>query len=76
MAPKSSTEYYPTGRDVIISEKSADQWLRSKRIDDNLGPRTWRVHNNLYNLTEFAKKVFNLYTIKQLQDSVSPLPLG
>ncbi|XP_068219377.1 cytochrome b5-related protein-like isoform X2 [Palaemon carinicauda] len=29
-------------------------WLKGKRIDDDIGPY-WRVHNKLYDLTDFAK---------------------
>ncbi|XP_068219371.1 cytochrome b5-related protein-like [Palaemon carinicauda] len=30
-------------------------WLKGKRIDDDIGPY-WRVHNKLYDLTDFAKR--------------------
>nr|QKG32711.1 fads2a [Gecarcoidea lalandii] len=32
-----------------------EQWLSGKRIDDDVGPY-WRVHNKLYDLTEFIDK--------------------
>lgn len=32
-----------------------DQWLRAKKIDDNVGPY-WRVHNKLYDLTDFIDR--------------------
>ena len=57
MAPKSS-EFYPSGRDDVI--KTSEQWLDSRRVDDNLGPGLWRVHDRLYDLRKFAATVMIL----------------
>jgi hypothetical protein len=35
MGPK-SWEFYPSGRDAVI--KTSEQWMDSKRLDDDLGP--------------------------------------
>ena len=34
---------------------SASTWLEGKRIDDNVGDY-WRIHDKLYDLTEFISK--------------------
>lgn len=39
---------YPTN----YPHKSFEQWLSGKRTDDDVGPY-WRVHNKLYDLTDF-----------------------
>ena len=45
--------FIPTGRDLLF--KSSTRWLKFKRIDDNIGPGLWRIHNGLYDFREFAK---------------------
>lgn len=35
--------------------KSFEQWLRGKRKDDGVSPY-WRVHNKLYDFTDFVDK--------------------
>lgn len=35
--------------------KSFEEWLKAKRIDDNVAPY-WRVHNKLYDLTDFIDR--------------------
>lgn len=35
--------------------KTTAGWMEGKRIDDNIGPY-WRVHNKLYDLTDFAQR--------------------
>ncbi len=48
--------YYPTGRDASL--KTASRWLGYKRTDDDLGNRgrgLWRIHDGLYDFTDFAK---------------------
>ncbi|PSN47101.1 Cytochrome b5-related protein [Blattella germanica] len=44
---------YPSLRDSLV--KSADIWLDGKRQDDNVGD-LWRVHDELYDLTEWIEK--------------------
>ncbi|XP_063870716.1 cytochrome b5-related protein-like [Scylla paramamosain] len=34
---------------------NVDLWLSGKRIDDNVGPY-WRIHNKLYDLTDFVDR--------------------
>ena len=58
MAPKSSAEQYPYGRDDVI--KTSEQWMASRRIDDNLGSGLWRVHDKLYDPISFVEKVLKL----------------
>ncbi len=53
MSPK-SREFYPSGRDAIL--KTAEQWMDSKRKDDDVGKSLWRVHDKLYDLTNFISK--------------------
>lgn len=43
--------FIPSGRDWLL--KSANRWLKFKRIDDNIGPKLWRIHDGLYDLTSF-----------------------
>lgn len=45
--------HYPTDRN--LPNKSPHTWLNGKRIDDDVGPY-WRVHNKLYDLTDFIDK--------------------
>ena len=45
--------WIPTGRSATL--KNAKQWLRFKRIDDKIDPKLWRIHDDLYDLTSFAK---------------------
>lgn len=35
--------------------RNTDLWLSGKRTDDNIGPY-WRIHNKLYDLTDFADR--------------------
>ena len=58
MSPK-SREYYPSGRDSVL--KTAEQWMDSKRLDDEVGKSLWRVHEKLYDLTNFISKVKTLF---------------
>ncbi|XP_045619074.1 cytochrome b5-related protein-like [Procambarus clarkii] len=44
---------YPTDRDVLL--KSSHTWIRGKRTDDDAGSY-WRVHDFLYDLTDFVEK--------------------
>jgi len=44
---------YPSNRDAPW--KSGDKWLDGKRCDDG-AEGLWRVHDNLYDLTDFVKK--------------------
>ncbi|XP_037796553.1 cytochrome b5-related protein-like [Penaeus monodon] len=44
---------YPTNRDHPL--KSALKWIKGKRDDDAVGPY-WRIHDGLYDLTEFAER--------------------
>ncbi|CAL4062179.1 unnamed protein product [Meganyctiphanes norvegica] len=44
---------YPALRDTPL--KSSHTWLAGKRIDDNIG-NYWRVHDKLYDLSEFVDK--------------------
>ena len=46
--------FIPRGRDHLV--KSATRWLKFKRLDDDIGPGLWRVHDGLYDLSAFAKK--------------------
>ena len=45
--------FIPTGRDLLF--KSSTRWLKFKRIDDNIGPGLWRIHNGLYDFRDFAQ---------------------
>lgn len=45
--------HYPTGRNHLL--KSSQMWINGKRIDDDVGPY-WRVHDKLYELTDFIDK--------------------
>jgi cytochrome b involved in lipid metabolism len=45
--------YYPTGRDSVL--KTASRWLKFKQQDDSIGLGFWRIHDGLYDLTDFAK---------------------
>ncbi len=60
MAPN-SWEFYPSGRDAVI--KSAEQWMDTKRDDDNLGKGIWSLfHQSLImlyfkRLGHFEKKI-------------------
>ena len=45
--------FIPTGRDLLM--KTATRWLKFKRIDDNIGPGLWRIHNGLYDFRDFAQ---------------------
>lgn len=31
-------------------------WLETKRADDNVEDGLWRIHNDIYDLTDFAKR--------------------
>lgn len=44
---------YPHNRDIPL--KIGDLWLEGKRHDDDTDG-LWRVHDDLYDLTEFVKK--------------------
>lgn len=44
---------YPSLRDVLL--KSSVSWLNGRRIDDGYG-QMWRVHDRLYDLTDFIGK--------------------
>ncbi|CAO1355231.1 unnamed protein product [Diamesa serratosioi] len=44
---------YPTYRDDII--RGCFSWLEGKRVDDN-AEKLWRVHDKLYDLTDFISK--------------------
>ena len=44
---------YPSYRDA--TNKSIDLWLEGKRLDDG-ADNLWRVHDNLYDLTDFVKQ--------------------
>lgn len=57
---KHRSSLYPTNRDVIL--KSAERWMSAKRKDDNVGKNLWRVHDKLYDLTEFANRVRHFIT--------------
>ena len=49
---------YPTNRDGIFNI-AAKPWLDGKRIDDKLGGKgshLWRIHDGLYDLTNFISK--------------------
>lgn len=46
---------------VIIRKSAFDQinrwrWLDSKRVDDNVEDGLWRIHDTLYDLTDFVEK--------------------
>nr|XP_053632245.1 cytochrome b5-related protein-like isoform X1 [Cherax quadricarinatus] len=45
--------HYPTNRDNSL--KTSHTWISGKRIDDDVGPY-WRIHNKLYDLTDFIDK--------------------
>ena len=45
---------FPRRKQEYIS--SGKQWLKFKRDDDGIGENLWRVHDKLYNLTDFANK--------------------
>ena len=47
---------YPTNRDISFAEKSITKWLEGKVIDDDLPGPYWRIHNKLYDLSEFSDK--------------------
>lgn len=69
MAPKSK-DFYPTNRDILL--KTSESWMNGKRLDDNLGPGLWRVHDGLYDLRDFAARVsqqiLGLLFFKSLSD--------
>ena len=44
---------YPTYRDDSI--RGCFSWLEGKRVDDN-AENLWRVHNKIYDLTDFIGK--------------------
>ena len=45
---------YPSTRN--IAPRTTQRWLEGKRIDDDIGsPELWRVHNDLYDLTDFIE---------------------
>ncbi|XP_071551820.1 cytochrome b5-related protein-like [Panulirus ornatus] len=44
---------YPTDRDILL--KSSHKWIEGKRSDDGAGAY-WRVHDKLYDLTDFIQK--------------------
>ena len=43
--------FIPTGRDP--AKLNAKQWLNNKVIDDGIGKNLWRIHDDLYDLSEF-----------------------
>ncbi|KNC76135.1 hypothetical protein SARC_11353 [Sphaeroforma arctica JP610] len=46
---------HPTNRDNAL--KCGETWLSGKVVDDDIGDlNLWRVHDKLYDLTDFAKK--------------------
>jgi hypothetical protein len=62
---KLKNSHYPTNRDVIL--KSAERWMSAKKKDDNVGKNLWRVHDKLYDLTDFAKRVRQYFNIGTAQ---------
>ncbi|XP_055306129.1 cytochrome b5-related protein-like [Sitodiplosis mosellana] len=38
------------------SDRATDAWLSAKRRDDNVEDGLWRIHNTLYDLTDFIDK--------------------
>ena len=44
---------FPRRKQLITS---GNDWLKFKRDYDGIGANLWRVHDKLYNLTDFAKK--------------------
>ena len=44
---------YPTYRDDAI--RGCYSWLEGKRVDDN-AENLWRVHDKIYDLTDFISK--------------------
>lgn len=44
---------YPTFRDDAI--RGCYSWLEGKRVDDN-AEKLWRVHDKIYDLTDFINK--------------------
>ena len=44
---------YPTYRDSLV--KDCGTWINGKRLDDN-AESLWRVHDKLYDLTDFIKR--------------------
>ena len=49
-----SETFIPSGRDHPV--KSATRWLKFKRLDDDIGLGLWRIHDNLYDFTNFIQK--------------------
>ena len=48
--------FVPTGRE--FQHKSSTRWLKFKRIDDDIGPGLWRIHDGLYDFRDFTKVHF------------------
>ena len=46
--------FIPSGRDLL--HKSASRWLKFKRIDDDIGPGLWRIHDGLYDFRAFTDR--------------------
>ena len=49
--PACIIEEFPGRWDVL---KHANQWLRSKRAADGIPRNLWRIHDSLYDLSDFV----------------------
>ena len=62
MAPRSESTLPPiipepeSFKPTSNGRQGAKGWLKGKAIDDNIGSKRWRVHDKLYDLSDFASR--------------------